>query len=437
MKVGSIGLLIGIVGCAFAQPLLAKEAATFTEKVVYSFCSQSHCADGKYPSGLIEAKGVLYGTTTEGGTGSNCEPYGCGTVFSLDPNTGAEKVIHSFCSRANCKDGQSPQSGVIDDGGTLYGTTMWGGSGFAGQGLGTAYALDPKSGAEKVLYSFCSQQNCPDGQNPSAGLIAVKGTLYGTTPTGGRGYDDENGTAFALDPKTGAETVLYSFCTHTNCTDGAEPRGSLIDVKGMLYGTTLSGGAYSCGNGQACGTVFSLDPTSGAETVLYSFCLHLNQGCPDGRYPESAVIAVNGMLYGTTYAGGIVGCGPFGCGTVFSVDPNSGAEKVLYAFCSKTNCSDGANPFAAVIAVNGMLFGTTTNGGGTGCGGGGCGTVFSLDPKTGVEKVVYSFLGSTDGANPYVLIDVDGTLYGITNAGGGTGCKGFGCGTVFALKKSG
>lgn len=410
-------LFVGVIGCASTSPVSA--AVTFEETVLHSFSGGG--ADGANPfAGVIDVKGKLYGTTVNGsGDGFR------GTVFAVDPKIRAETVVYSFCSRPGCRDGFNPGAGLIDVKGTLYGTTATGGAGFAGLQFGTAFALDPVTHREKVIYSFCRLQNCPDGMYPSTALLDVKGMLYGTTQTGGNGNDSENGTAFALDPKT----VIYDFCSQKNCTDGEQPLAGLIDVKGTLFGTTLSGGAVGCGNGQACGTVFSLDPQSGMETVLHSF-----GGGTDGKYPHASVIAVNGTLYGTTEAGGVSGCGVFGCGTVFSVDPNTGTEKVLYNFCSQQNCADGANPFAGLIDVNGTLYGTTSAGGRTGCGGGGCGTVFSIDPNTGAENVIYSFCGQqncTDGATPYAsLIDIKGALYGTTYAGGA-----YGYGTVFVLDK--
>jgi len=54
------------------------------------------------------------------------------------------------------------------------------------------------------------------------------------------------------------ESTLYSFCSQTNCADGAEPAGPLImDAAGNLYGTTMSGGKYISGGG---GVVFKLTP---------------------------------------------------------------------------------------------------------------------------------------------------------------------------------
>jgi uncharacterized repeat protein (TIGR03803 family) len=366
--------------------------------------------------------GRLYGTTSSGGGG---------TVFSVNPSTGKEKVLYTFCSRGRrCLDGTQPNSLTFLNG-RFYGTTYRGGTGLDGKGHGTVFALNPATRTEKVLYSFCSKQNCVDGNDPGS-LIGGGGMLYGTTNTGGAG--DNNpcpscGTAFSVDPRTGAETVLYSFCSQQNCTDGSNPNPTLMDINGTLYGATIGGGAHGCGNGQACGTVFSLDPNTGMENVLYSF----GNGGADGKYPEAGVIAVNGVLYGTTYAGGIAGCGPFGCGTVFSLDLGTGVENVLYSFCGQQNCTDGASPFSPLLEMDGTLYGTTSAGG-TGCGGNGCGTVFSVDAKTGAETVLYSFCSQencTDGANPYAgLIAVKGKLYGTTQNGGAHGV-----GTVFVLTR--
>ncbi len=82
-----------------------------------------------------------------------------------------------------------------------------------------------------VLYSFGGD---PDGADPYANLINVKGTLYGTTLDGGS-YG--RGTAFAITP-SGAETVLHSFGASG---DGTTPFASLTEVNGTFYGTTLFG----------------------------------------------------------------------------------------------------------------------------------------------------------------------------------------------------
>jgi uncharacterized repeat protein (TIGR03803 family) len=151
-----------------------------------------------------------------------------------------------------------------------------------------------------VLYKF---GGTADGCAPEAGLVNVKGTLYGTASGGGVNCTQGYGVAFSLDPSTGTEVVVHAF---GGGTDGQGPSGGLIHVKGMLYGTTAFGGTYDGG------TVFAIDPATGAETVIYSFCSQ--QNCADGVQPEGNLIHVNGTLYGTTYMGGA-----HGRGTVFAL----------------------------------------------------------------------------------------------------------------------
>jgi uncharacterized repeat protein (TIGR03803 family) len=390
----SFSLCASAVGCAFALQFPATAIAKSKETVLHSFGGGT---DGQYSlAGLIEVKGTLYGTTYAGGAN------GQGTVFAINRKTGAETVLYSFGSSGT--DGEFPVASVIDAKSVLYGTTEFGGT----NGDGTVFSVNRKTGAETVLHSFGSGT---DGIFPTGTLIDVNGTLYGTTNIGGASGD---GTVFSLDPTTGAETVLHSFGSGT---DGQQPYGGLIDVNGTLYGTTFTGGANDC-SGRGCGTVYALDPSSGAETVLYSFGSE-----PDGAQPYDSLLDMNGTLYGTTVAGGTDNLG-----TVFSVNPTTGAETVLHSF--ENSGMDGYSPAANLIDVNGLLY-STAYGGGNGNHGG---TVFSVNPTTGAEKVVYYFCsqqGCADGEQPNAgLIDVKGKLYSTTEIGGAHGY-----GTVFALKK--
>jgi uncharacterized repeat protein (TIGR03803 family) len=347
--------------------------------------------DGAYPQGgVITVGGLLYGTTEEGGTANY------GTVFSLTRG-GAEKMTHSFEGNPNTTDGGYPQTGLIDVGGTLYGTTPVGGA----SGYGTVFSITTK-GVEKVLYSF---QGGSDGASPQGGLVNVGGTLYGTTESGGsNGY----GTVFSITT-AGGEKVLYSF---KGGSDGEAPVGTLIDVGGFLYGTTYDGGGYGY---TGYGTVFRVS-TAGKEKVLYAFKGPYDNG--DGEGPNGGLIDVGGTLYGTTYAGGAGGFG-----SVFSVT-KAGAEKILYSFALDT---DGANPSGSLLNVGGILFGTNRVGGAHNGG-----TVFSVS-RAGAESVLYSFEGGVDGANPLgSLIDVGGIFYGTTGFGGASND-----GTVFSVTKAG
>src|SRR5580700_8096172 len=214
----------------------------------------------------MDGAGNLYGTTIYGSSG--------GVVFQLSPDeTGiawTETVLYSFCSQTKCPDGANPAAGLIMDGaGNLYGTTLAGNDRSCGPtcsiGSGVVFQLTPdETGAawtETVLYSFCSQTNCADGRGPVAGLIIDgAGNLYGTTAGGGT---NNQGVVFQLTPdETGtawAETVLYSFCLQTDCADGATPSAGLImDRAGNLYGTTAYGG--NGGRSGPGGVVFQLTP---------------------------------------------------------------------------------------------------------------------------------------------------------------------------------
>jgi uncharacterized repeat protein (TIGR03803 family) len=371
--------------------------------VLYNF--EGGGGDGYYPyAGLTNIKGTFYSTTQDGGV--NFE----GAVFSVTPS-GTETMLHSF---GGSGDGTYPFAGLINVHGTLYGTTETGGA----NSKGTVFSITP-SGAETVLHSFGGSG---DGAYPCAGLLDVKGTLYSTTNVGGA---NNLGTIFSITP-SGTETVVYSFKGGSG--DGEYPFvGSLINVRGKLYDMTVNGGTNNEG------TVFSVTP-SGKEKVLHSF----KGGSGDGELPYADLVNVKGTLYGTTYAGGSGSCSGYssseGCGTVFSIT-RSGRETLLYSF--KGGSGDGEFPEAGVINVKGTLYGTTMQGGGTGCGGPGCGTLFAMTPS-GTETVLHNFTGSGDGQHPIAdVLNVRGTLYSTTYQGGtGTGCTtgDNGCGTVFSLR---
>jgi uncharacterized repeat protein (TIGR03803 family) len=386
----------------------------YSESVLYNFCSQggTSCTDGANPvAGLIEdASGNFYGTTTNGGANysSNCYQGSCGTVFKLAPNGDggyAETVLYSFCAQggSDCTDGANPLAGLIEDAsGNLYGTTWQGGATIPYGGrtttVGTVFKLalnGDGSYSESVIYTFCSQSGCTDGQWPSSGLIEdASGDLYGTTSNGGTlssycGNIIGCGTVFKLAANGGgsySESVLYSFCSQSGCTDGEDPGAGLTeDASGNLYGATYYGGiTISGGSGSTTGgTVFKLAPNgdgSYSENVLYSFCS--KSGCTDGWYPSSGLIEdTSGNLYGTTFQGGIYDLYGDG-GTVFELTPSGTGytETVLYSFCAQSTgsiaCADGSPPQGGVIEdASGNLYGTT-NGGGPNA----YGTVFKLTP---------------------------------------------------------
>ena len=271
--------------------------------------------DGYFPFSLLadDSGGDLYGPTNTGGGN------GLGTIFKVT-KTGGETVFYSFSGGS---DGCEPSAGVtLDSAGNLYGVTLMGGAGFCNSGYGIVFKLDT-AGNETVLHTFEGE----DGANPaSVLLLGSEGNLYGTTENGGTSIVCEGGcgTVFELSPQQNgswSETVLYSFCSLSDCTDGFDPGGGPLvrDAAGNLYGTTETGGAYRNCNGQGCGVVFKLDK-SGHETVLHSF-----SGGRDGASPVAGLtIDSAGNLYGAAVAGGDLACKSGtneGCGTVFKITP--------------------------------------------------------------------------------------------------------------------
>jgi uncharacterized repeat protein (TIGR03803 family) len=275
--------------------------------VLYRFCAQRRCKDGANPSSdlVLDREGNIYGTTAWGGA------HGGGTVFKLTPR-GNETVLYSFCARGGCADGWMPDARVtLDEQGNLYGTTFWGGNDcFTGYGCGVVFKLTPK-GQYQVLHAFCSIPKCGDGAVLRAAVIIDhEGNLYGTTVYGGAhgecGYCG-GGTVFKLSP-LGKETVLYSFCKSADCTDGTFPGQIVFHGGEKIYGTTQLGGANTSGCfGSGCGTVFEVT-SGGRETVLHSFCSDIN--CTDGARPITwLVFGHDGNMYGTTWQGGVYGGG--------------------------------------------------------------------------------------------------------------------------------
>jgi uncharacterized repeat protein (TIGR03803 family) len=268
---------------------------------------------------------------------------------------GVLTTLHDFA----LTDGANP-AGALTQGtnGDLYGTTEYGGSGNCTNlyvpGCGTIFKISPKQGFT-TLHSFTGA----DGWNPNGGVIqGTDGNLYGTTAQGGA-YS--GGTIFRITP-AGELTTLYNFCAQANCIDGQTPAAALMQATdGNFYGTTESGGIYTCYYGERTGTAFKITPT-GTLTTIYNFC--------DGKFPTAPLIgATDGNLYGTTWEGGAgrycSGLFTPGCGTVFKLAP-MGVLTMLHYFCSEVDCADGGGLYGGLTQdTNGMFYGITI-GGGTG-----------------------------------------------------------------------
>ena len=298
---------------------------------VYDFCQQPpYCSDGLHPLKMIQGRDAnFYGVTQYGGD--------IGNIFKLTPS-GNESSLFTFCSPLQCTNGSNPTSLMQASDGNFYGLIANGGN----DQVGAFWQLVANSWAFNLLYGFDGTV----GLYPMASLVQGQdGQLYGVSPHGGSGNPDcasYCGTAFRIT-LSGDPTLLYSFCSQADCTDGSIPSAALVQSSdGNFYGSTYSGGA----NG--AGTIFKIAP-SGTMTVLHSF------GGNDGSQVFAPLIqGTDGNFYGVASAGGT-----HGDGTIFQITP-SGAYTVLYNFAG----SDGADPLGAMVQdAQGNFYGTTNTGG--------------------------------------------------------------------------
>ncbi len=252
----------GIFGKGTVFKLSPNGSGKWTETVLHSFGSGTDGngqPDGI--SGLVfDNSGNLYGATVDGGNGGICNGAGCGTAFELSPNrdgTWTESVIYNFCSATgnSCPDGAYPMGDLaLDAAGNLYGTTYSGGGDTMLGGTVFQLTHDGSQWIEKILYVF---NPVGGGLGPKAGVILdAAGNLYGTTSSGSFGGSCTGGcgTVFELAPGTGGqwqERSLYGF----QGTNGLRPSAPLVfDKTGNLYGTTNWGGPANAG------VVFALTP---------------------------------------------------------------------------------------------------------------------------------------------------------------------------------
>jgi uncharacterized repeat protein (TIGR03803 family) len=177
------------------------------------------------------------------------------------------------------------------------------------------------------------------------------------------------------------------------------------------------------GGNDHSGTVYRVKP-GGNFKILYAFCP--TSPCVDGQAPSGLIQAGDGNFYGTTEAGGNAAGG----GTIFSISP-TGQFKLLYTFCSRANCADGANPnFPPIQGSDGNFYGATYGGGSRGSG-----VIYKLT-LPGSYKVLYNFCSDSDsdgcntGSNPETIVqNADGNFFGMTAFGGDSNNGG----TIFEL----
>lgn len=299
----------------------------------------------------------------------------------------------------NLYDGQYPYGNLVYDAnnGLFYAMTYEGGS----NGLGSIISFNPTTKAETVVWNF---GNGNDGQFPYGNLVydPNNGLFYGMTNGGGV---DGQGVILSFNPSTNAESVVWSF---ENGSDGQEPQGSLIfnANSGIFYGMTFFGGAYGKG------AIISFNPTTNAESVLWS----LGNG-NDGAYPIGNLVYYtnNGLYYGLTVTGG--NNGP---GAIITFNPTTNDESVVWSFqFGHGNDARDAYGDLTYNPNNGLYYAMSFNGGSNDDG-----TIISFNPVNDAESLEWSFGNGNDGKFPEGDLTYDpnnGLFYGMTTSGGSYG----------------
>ena len=380
---------------------------------------------GTAPSGRLVVNGsTIYGTTQFGGT------YDLGTVFSL---AGTQwNMLVAFTGVGGAKRGSGPISGLTHLGGTLYGTTEYGGA----DDFGTIFRVATNGGSFTTMRDLTETS----GAFPAGPLLPqADGCLYGTTRGGG---PDDVGVIFKIPAST---PYNYSVLSTFADASGAAPRGELIaGPGGELIGITEAGGPAENG------TVYQMS-ASLTRVVLASFTT------PNGWRPIGAPLAAANGIVIPLQKGGVNGYGTAlhitADSTVtlqnsFNELTESPAGGFLDVFGQRLGLSENGTFFNLPPSLPPTIIGTLPSATGLGNGdlldggdgyfygvssfGGTHGTVFRIS-LSGVPSLVAAFSGS-DGANPSgpLARGQAGNFYGTTEAGGFTGN-----GTVFKVETSG
>ena len=401
----------GSRGGTQALPSVAARS-TSGYRVIYRFAGGTR---GYAPYGVVAgAGGSVYGIA-EGGA------HRFGMFYELTPSAGGTFTLHeryAFESRRDAPLEGGYRTIAPDGSGGFYGLA----TGFPRcrqttfvVPCGAIYDLARGSGAwkKRVVYAF---KGFRDGGFPEMPLVeGANGKLFGVQELYEGPCDPTCGAVFAIDPATSPvrERIVHAFRSDKI---GYVPLGGLAaDGLGNFYGVTSFGA--SC---NVCLTFFMLQATQHGYSASFVATLH-------GYYP-ALTSGTNGIAYGTSWAGGASKRG-----FVFQIAAQDGygVVRTIYSFKGGT---DGESPASAVVvASNGTLYGTTTSGGGSHCGGSGCGTIFALTPSASGyrERVLYAFQGNADDGRPGPLaLGTDGKLYGAIRGSARANCR-TGCGLVF------
>lgn len=345
-------------------------ANTYLRK--YNFSTST----GSNPQGpLIQLNGKFYGMTVNGGTGT-------GVIFEWDP------ITNNYSKKIDLPVGSGPTGSLTYYDGKFYGVTRSGGANFGG----VLFEWNPSTNiyTPKIELSTLSFEN---GVAPQGTLLFSEGKFYGMTQTGG--IDNSSGVIFEWDPVTNVYNKKMDFTE----VGGRSPLGSLTFLNGKFYGMTNTGGLGGAG------VLFEWNPVTNVYNKKVDFSYAIK-----GRNPQGSLSFHQGKFYGTTYNGGLNGCG-----VIFEWNPATATFTKKIDFVSQT----GSNPREMVL-YNGKYYGVTQTGGTNNAG-----VIYEWDPATNIYTKKFD-MTSAGGSNTYSALTLrGGKFYGTTEGGG------IGSGTIF------
>ncbi|MBM2816460.1 MAG: C-terminal target protein [Ignavibacteria bacterium] len=289
--------------------------------------------------------------------------------------------------------------------GRIYGMTLYGGPYTGSGGDGVIFSCEPDGSDYRILYNF---EEATYGSRPWGALIEVGGVLYGSTYYGGSGAG-ARGILFSINPFNGLPytpnyTILHTF---TYPDDAYYPKGTPYHYNGKLYGL-LTGGP---GGSPSYGGIYSYNLGNSTYSLIHTFT------SSQAYEAVGSLIIYNNRLYGMAqYAGTNDG------GTIYSIDPANVADfQVHYSFPANYN------PLGSLVVYNNKLYGTTYNGGTYTYG-----TIFYFDPSNNSVTTIYS-LGTTAAHCNGSLVLYNAKLWGFSQYGSSGACGG----TLFSINPDG
>lgn len=362
------------------------------------FTGENGLAPGRSPGGLlVEAGGLIWGTTEAGGTGDK------GVIYAYNPQTRAYSMVLELGAWAATSPnfiGHSPATGLAKDGnGKLWGWTKP----TLSSTSGWIFRVDP---ATRSVTRVLETRNSALLNTSLLGELVYDGvdSMWGVTAGGGAA---NAGTVFKIHQQTGDVRTVVIFTGESGAVRGRSPLGSLVrHADGHLYGMVMPGG------GSAPGMTYKVNIATGDyASVMTVPNVEAMQACQ-----ESLVVGPDGKLYGFGVPS-VDGSPAYG-GQLFRVDPADGRLEMLWAF--QDRAQKGWRPVMLGV-VGGGVCGLTAEGGASGGG-----MYFTLSQT--FRSI--SFSTDSEGFVPAggLLSLPDGKLAGMTKGGGR-----YGMGTAYFL----